>query len=120
MDERLKFVARLLDGKMTGLCCEVGISRKTGYMILRRYRDFGLDGLTDRSRRPYRPAGRLPFQVESRIVQRKKEHPIVGIHLLDFFFGAPDFARGLWLVVVLNNHHRTSSCCCLSACTGWL
>jgi hypothetical protein len=31
-DERLRFVARLLDGeKMAGLCAEFGISRKTGY-----------------------------------------------------------------------------------------
>ncbi len=34
MDERLKFVARMLDGeKMAGLCREFGISRKTGYKI---------------------------------------------------------------------------------------
>ena len=46
MDERLKFVARLLDGeKVAGLCREFGISRKTGYKIFRRYRNFGLDGL---------------------------------------------------------------------------
>jgi hypothetical protein len=32
MDERLKFVARLLDREqMAGLCRELGISRKTGY-----------------------------------------------------------------------------------------
>ena len=32
MDQRLKFVARLLDGeKMSPLCKEFGISRKTGY-----------------------------------------------------------------------------------------
>ena len=55
MDERLKFIARLLDGEqMAGLCREFGISRKTGYKILTRYNDIGLDGLTDRSRRPYR------------------------------------------------------------------
>jgi hypothetical protein len=35
MDERLRFVARLLDGeKMAALCREFGISRKTGYKIL--------------------------------------------------------------------------------------
>jgi putative transposase len=34
MDERLKFVARMLDGeKMAGLCREFGILRKTGYKI---------------------------------------------------------------------------------------
>ena len=34
MDERLKFVARLLDGEaMSGLCEEFAISRKIGYKI---------------------------------------------------------------------------------------
>ena len=34
MDERLRFVARLLEGeKMAPLCVEFGISRKTGYKI---------------------------------------------------------------------------------------
>jgi hypothetical protein len=53
MDERLRFVARLLDGeKMAVLCREFEISRKTGYKIFSRYKDCGVDGLTDRSRRP--------------------------------------------------------------------
>jgi transposase len=51
MDERLRFVARLLDGeKMAALCREYDVSRKTGYKIFQRYKDYGLDGLTDRSR----------------------------------------------------------------------
>ena len=50
VEERLRFIARLLDGeKMAGLCREFGISRKTGYKIYDRYQDCGLDGLTDRS-----------------------------------------------------------------------
>jgi putative transposase len=36
-DERLRFVARLLDGeKMARLCAEFGISRKTGHKICDR------------------------------------------------------------------------------------
>ena len=62
MDERLRFVARLLDGeKMAALCREFDVSRKTGYKIFQRYKDCGLEGLTDRSRRPYRHANQLPF-----------------------------------------------------------
>src|ERR1700751_1358317 len=72
MDERLKFIARLLDGEqMAPLCREFGISRKTGYKILTRYRAIGLDGLTDRSRRPYRHANQLPVQIETLIVRLK-------------------------------------------------
>jgi hypothetical protein len=39
MEERLRFVARLLDGEpMTDVCRQFGISRKTGYKIFNRYR----------------------------------------------------------------------------------
>ena len=76
VEERLRFIARLLDGeKMAGLCREFGISRKTGYKIYNRYKDCGIGGLTDRSRRPYRQANRLPMQVEKLIVNLKKEYP---------------------------------------------
>ncbi|TJV22604.1 MAG: transposase [Mesorhizobium sp.] len=79
MEERLKFVARLLDGeKMAVLCREFDISRKTGYKILTRYNDSGLEGLTDRSRRPYRHANQLPFQIEKLIVRLKQDKPTWG------------------------------------------
>ena len=77
MDERVRFVARLLDGeKMAGLCREFDISRKTGYKLFNRYKDSGLEGLTDRSRRPQRQANQLPFQIEKLIVQVKQERPV--------------------------------------------
>ena len=79
MDERLRFVARLLDGeKMAVMCREFDISRKTGHKIFNRYKECGLEGLTDRSRRPYRQANRLPFQIEKLIVRLKHEHPSWG------------------------------------------
>ena len=43
MDERLRFVSRLLDGEaMSDVCREFGISRKTGYKIFDRYKEHGL------------------------------------------------------------------------------
>ena len=76
MDERLRFVARLLEGeKMAPLCAQFGISRKTGYKIFDRYKDCGLAALTDRSRRPFRQANRLPAPIEARIVRLKREYP---------------------------------------------
>ena len=79
MDERLRFVARLLEGeKMAPLCREFGISRVTGYKIFNRYKECGLDALYDRSRRPYRHANKLPFQVERSILGIKREHPSWG------------------------------------------
>jgi putative transposase len=79
MDERVKFVARFLEGeKVAALAREFGISRKTAYKIIERYHDTGLQGLTDRSRRPYRHANQLPFQIEALIVRLKQEKPTWG------------------------------------------
>jgi transposase len=79
MDERLQFVARRLSGEpMAELCREFGISRKTGYKIFDRYQECGVHGLTDRSRRPYRYANQLPFQVENYILNVRREHPSWG------------------------------------------
>lgn len=75
MDERLRFVARLLDGdKMAVVCRDFGISRKTGYKIFSRYKDVGLRGLEDRAKSPYRHPNKLPFQVEKAILRIKQEH----------------------------------------------
>jgi putative transposase len=76
MDERLRFVARVLEGeKMAPLCAEFGISRKTGYKIYERYKDCGVTAFNDRSRRPHRQANRLPAPIEATIVRLKREYP---------------------------------------------
>ena len=76
MDERLRFVARLLEGEqMSHVCREFGISRKTGYKIFERYKDHWLEGLSDRSRRPVRHANQLPPHVEAAIVGLKRDKP---------------------------------------------
>jgi transposase InsO family protein len=75
-EERLRFVARLLEGEgMSEVCRAFGISRKTGYKIFNRYQDEGLDALADRSRRPVRYANQLPDPVERLIVDLKRDKP---------------------------------------------
>jgi len=79
MDERLRFVARLLEGeKMASVCRQFGISRKTGYKIFNRYKDIGLLGLENQCRTPYRYANKLPFQVEKTILRIKQDHSTWG------------------------------------------
>ena len=76
MDERIRFVARLLEGEqMAGLCREFGISRKTGYKIFDRYKECGVEAISDRPRRPYRYGNQLPSQIESMIVTLKRNKP---------------------------------------------
>lgn len=79
MDERMKFVGRLLTGeKMAPLCEEFGISRVTGYKIWNRYQEQGAAGLPNQSRAPHHHPNRLPFAVEQLIVRLKKEKPSWG------------------------------------------
>jgi transposase InsO family protein len=79
MEERLRFVARLLDGEaMTDVCRDFGVSRKTGYKIFDRYKEHGLEALSDRSRRPVRYANQLPQPIESLIIRLKGEKPYWG------------------------------------------
>ena len=83
MDERIKFVARVLDGEqMSNLCQEFGISRKTGYKIYNRYKECGLEALNDRSKRPVRFGNQLAMQVEKTILSIKQEKPNWGARKL--------------------------------------
>ena len=76
MDERLRFVAKLLDGEaMTDVCREFGISHKTGHKIFHRYKESGFEALSHRCRRPVRYAKQLPPQIENLIVAFKREKP---------------------------------------------
>ena len=78
MDERLRFVARLLEGEpMAALCREFDISRTTGYKIFQRCKDCGLAGRTDRSRRPYRQANQPPLQVMRRTFAEPATAPVL-------------------------------------------
>jgi transposase len=80
MDERVRFVAQLLEGeKMAALCREFAISRKTGYKICDRDKESGLEALTDRSSRPWRYCNQLPSQVET-AVNLEQEKPHWGAH----------------------------------------
>src|SRR4029453_3935565 len=110
MDERLRFVARLLEGgKMAPLCAEFGISRKTGYKILARYKDCGVTAFTDRSRRPYRQANRLPAPIEATIVRLKREYPGWGApkirEKLRRQFTGPPLPAISTVHAVLDRHH---------------
>jgi len=76
MDERVKFIGRLLSGeKMSGLCREFGISRVTGYKIWERYQKYGSQCIYDRSRAPHKHPNQTPYEIENLIVRLKQERP---------------------------------------------
>lgn len=80
MSERKAFVAQALeaDVNMSALCREYGISRKTGYKWLARYRSQGLEGLQDRSRRPHHSPKQTAPEVEQVILAARQRHPAWG------------------------------------------
>jgi transposase InsO family protein len=79
MNERMQFVARLAKGeRMTDLCQEMGISRKTGYKFWQRYQKLGVRGLEDASRAPKRVARRTAEAVEQLLEKTRVKHPTWG------------------------------------------
>ena len=80
MEERAKFIADWLYGEetMTGLCASFGVSRKTGYKWLGRFRSEGERGLTDRSRRPHRSDRLIDGELAAGILELRLCHPTWG------------------------------------------
>ena len=60
---------------VTQVCARHGISRKTYYAYLRRYRSEGVEGLEPRSRQPLNQPQRMPAEIEERICKMRKDHP---------------------------------------------
>lgn len=86
VDERTKLLARLDAGeRMVDLCREYGISRKTGYKFLERYRQLGDEGLADRSRAPRRVALRTSAAIEELVIATRKAHRTWGPRKLRAF-----------------------------------
>ena len=77
MDEKLSFVVEHLRGEwpMAALCEEWGISRKTGYKWVARYRRDGLAGLEERSRAPRRHGRSMSPAVVDAIVELRRRRP---------------------------------------------
>jgi transposase InsO family protein len=60
------------------LCKTYNISRKTGYKLLNRFNELGVEGLLDLSRRPHHSPLKSPETVEAAIVALREKHPVWG------------------------------------------
>lgn len=79
VSERMKFVVRLEQGeRMSDLCREFGISRKTGYKFVERYKRHGAEGLFNQTRRPERLARSTPQPMQDLVLQIKEKHSTWG------------------------------------------
>ena len=79
MDLRAEFVNRVMRGeRVTDLCREYGISRKTGDKFKQRFMRLGVAGLQDASRAPKVIPHRTPPELVELIVAERKQHPTWG------------------------------------------
>jgi transposase InsO family protein len=79
-DARREFVelASQEDTNISELCVGFGISRKTAYKWLNRYRKEGVSGLEDRSRRPGSCPGQTGSEMEALVISLREAHPAWG------------------------------------------
>jgi len=84
VDLRKEFVRQVTasDVSFTELCARYGVSRKTGYKWLARYRSGGLDGLDNLSKEPHKQPVHLSPEIEAKIVALKHEYPVWGARKL--------------------------------------
>ena len=76
MDAKIHFLSDWLRGIDTfaGICRHHGISRKTGYKWIRRFKKLGPEGLNDQCRRPNGNPNRIPFPVRQALIDLRKQH----------------------------------------------
>jgi transposase InsO family protein len=80
MDEKMKFVAAVntqLDS-FAEVCREFGISRKSGYALMRRYEQEGAKGLLARSRAPHTHPNAMEEAMVEQLLQIKQRYPRMG------------------------------------------
>ena len=80
MDERMRFVLAMerQEEAMAALCRRFGVSRKSGYKWLERYRAEGVAGLGDRSRAPHHHRREVSRDVAERCLAVRQAHPTWG------------------------------------------
>ena len=77
MEQRIEFVrlASVEGQAFSEACSRFGVSRKTGYKWMARFKAEGESGLADRSRRPKKSPGKSSRKTESMVVKLREKHP---------------------------------------------
>jgi transposase len=83
-EQRVRFVveARQKLRSFRALCASYEISRPTGYLWLKRYEEFGVRGIAERSRRPRSSPRRTDAKLEQHVVQVRLRYPDWGARKL--------------------------------------
>jgi len=70
-EQRVRFVVEATQKlkPFSTLCNQYEISRLTGYLWLKRYRDFSVEGIPEQSRKPHHSPRRTSASLEQQVVQ---------------------------------------------------
>jgi putative transposase len=83
MEERTKFLIRAAHGEsISELCREFGISRQSGYRLLKRAKTEGLNAARPLSRRPHKSPNEVTAEVVCELVSIRTAHPTWGARKL--------------------------------------
>ncbi|MFI6504399.1 IS481 family transposase [Nonomuraea typhae] len=76
VEQRYRAVLQVQAGvPVTEVAAQFGVSRQSVHTWLNRYREAGLGGLVDRSRRPVSSPDQMPARVEVVVCELRREHP---------------------------------------------
>jgi len=80
VDERMRFVMTVesQEESFAAVCRQFGVSRKTGYKWLERYRTDGVEGLADRPRAPLNHPQAIAAAMAERCLSLRRRHPTWG------------------------------------------
>jgi putative transposase len=80
VEERMRLVMAVTerDEAFAAVCRQFGVSRKTGYKWLERYREDGVEGLLDRSRAPLHHPQAIPEAITEHCLGVRRAHPTWG------------------------------------------
>ena len=83
-EQRVRFVvaASRREKPLSALCAEFGISRPTGGLWIQRYRESGLAGISERSRRPLSSPAQTAREQEQRVIDLRLRYPDWGARKL--------------------------------------
>jgi transposase-like protein len=77
VEQRYDAVKEVLEGQgtVTEVAERYGVTRQSLHNWLRRYRERGMAGLVDRSKRPSSCPHRTPARSELKVIELRREHP---------------------------------------------
>ncbi len=97
VEKRKQFLAEYASGERTmrELCGMYGISRPTGYAVLRRFQEQGETGLQERSRAALRHPNQTAAEIEEAVLELRREHMTLGTAQAEVGAGAGVSASGV-------------------------